>query len=217
MNIFNKIEYPYTGTPFSTPAAMFHILDRYAGESDAFNKNDIIGELKERHESLGGQPTEDDLVRKKVGLALGKLPNATFIATVQKIAYWKIGTLEIGAGAKWVYCFYYAEDRNRALQTKSLRWRCNIGRTERDPIARIKQQIDESKGNFIVPLLVLTDGDLALESYVHGVLKKYQRQLTDENRNEDFETCPSEVADIVFKSPYFVGKKIGFWPPGLKR
>ena len=50
--------------------------------------------------------------------------------------------------------------------------------------------------------------DSEIKSRNQHTLKASDRHLTNTDTNEDFRTCPSEVARIFFDSPYFSGKKI---------
>lgn len=199
--------YQYAGIPLSTRSTKSHIIDLYAGKAYAIARDEMCQDIAERHLDLRGQPTVNDpdyYVRK----ALGELPNAKHREYVNGCSYWITNRLELGNGDKWVYCFYFERDQYRATRDKNWCWKCNIGRTRNDPFDRIREQIRESPQNPIIPLLIKTDDEIALERHIHTILKAERRHLDNTNTTEDFLTCPSEVARIFFDSPYFSGKSI---------
>ena len=59
-----------------------------------------------------------------------------------------------------------------------------------------------TKEDPIVPLLIRTDDEMVLERHIHNTLRAEHRHLQNTNTNEDFLTCPSEVAQIFFDSPH---------------
>ena len=183
------------------------IIDIYAGKENAIARDEMRLDIEERHLDLRGQSTPNDpdyYVRK----ALSELPNAEHREYVNRCSYWVTNRLELGTGDKWVYCFYFERDQYKATRDKKWCWKCNIGRTRNDPFGRIGKQIRDAPKYPIIPLLIRTDDEKALERHIHDTLKAERRHLTNTNTNEDFLTCPSEVARIFFDSPFFSGKKI---------
>ena len=164
--------------------------------------------IEERHISLRGKPASERGMRDLIGNALQVLPNTNYLGYVDKQAYWKINRLELGTGNKWVYCFYFPRHQNMAIRGGEWCWKCNIGRTSNDPFDRIKTQTSGAEENPIIPLLIRIDDEMELERHIHNTLKERQRHLQNTNTNEDFLTCPSEVAQIFFESPYFSGERI---------
>ena len=171
-------------------------------------KDEINREIEERHFNLRGEPASRDNRNRYVSNALRELPNTGHRGRGQGLSYWKIDHLELGTGNKWVYCFYFEPDQYKAMRDKKWCWKCNIGRTGNDPFNRIRTQTSGAAEHPIIPLLIRTDDERTLEIYIHSILKIKGRHLTNTDTNEDFLTCPSEVARIFFDSPDFSGKKI---------
>ena len=199
--------YEFAGVPLSLRSTRSLILDMYAGRELAFAKDEMSRDIEERHLGLRGQPASNDsdyYVRN----SLYGLPNAEHREYVDGCSYWKTNHLELGTGNKWVYCFYFERDQNRAIRSNKWCWQCNIGRTRNDPFDRIRDQTRDAPKAPIIPLLIRTNDERTLESYIHNTLKAKRRHLQNTDTNEDFLTCPSEVARIFFKSPHFSGEKI---------
>ncbi len=184
------------------------IIDIYAGKENVIAKDEINREIEERHYNLRGESALRDDRNRYVSRSLGELPNARHSGRSRGLSYWKIDHLELGTGNKWVYCFYFEIDQHRAMRDKKWCWKCNIGMTGDDPINRIGIQTSGAPKAPIIPLLIRTDDERTLERHIHNTLKEKRRHLTNTDTNEDFLTCPSEVARIFFDSPYFSGKKI---------
>jgi hypothetical protein len=184
------------------------VIDIYAGKENVIAKDEINREIEERHFNLRGESALRDDRNRYVSRSLRELPNAYHRGRGRGLSYWKIDHLELGTGNKWVYCFYFEPDQYKAMRDKKWCWKCNIGRTSNDPFNRIRDQTSGAPKAPIIPLLIRTDDEKALETYIHSILKARSRHLTNTNTNEDFLTCPSEVARIVFDSPHFNGKKI---------
>ena len=185
------------------------IIDIYAGKENVIAKDEINREIEERHFDLRGESALREDRNRYVNSSLYELPNADHKGRGNGLSYWKIDHLELGTGNKWVYCFYFELDQYRAIRDKKWCWKCNIGRTGEDPFNRIRDQTSGAPKAPIISLLIRTDDEQTLESYIHNILKGKGRHLTNTDTNEDFLTCPSEVARIFFESPYFSGKKIG--------
>lgn len=204
----NTPDYLYAGVPRAPRSTRRLIIDLYAGNDLAVTKNRINQKIEERHTSLRGEPASEKGMRTLIGNALQVLPNADYRGTVEKQSYWRINRLELGTGSKWVYCFYFSDERNKAIRDRKWCWKCNIGRTSNNPFDRIRTQTSKASEDPIVPLLIRTEDETALEHHIHNTLKAERRHLQNTDTNEDFLTCPSEVAQIFFDSPYFSGERI---------
>ena len=204
----NTPDYPYAGVPRAPRSTRRLIIDLYAGNDLAVAKNEINQKIEERHIALRGEPASERDLRNLIGNALQVLPNASYRGATNGQSYWRINRLELGNGNNWVYCFYFRGDQNRAISNNKWCWKCNIGRTSNNPFDRIRTQTMGTAENPIIPLLIQTDDEQALESHIHNTLKTRGRYLQNTNTNEDFLTCPSEIAQIFFKSPHFSGEKI---------
>ena len=204
----NTSDYPYAGVPRAPRSTRRLIIDLYAGNDLAVPKNEINQNIEERHIALRGEPASETGMRNLIGNALQVLPNTSYRGTINKQSYWRINRLELGTGSNWVYCFYFRRDQNRAVSDNKWCWKCNIGRTGNDPFDRIGTQTSGAAEKPIIPLLIKTDDEQALEPYIHGILRERGRHLTNTNTNEDFITCPSEIAQIFFESSYFSGERI---------
>ncbi len=201
-------DYPYAGVPRAPRSTRRLIIDLYAGHDLAVSKNDMNRKIEERHISLRGERASERGMRNLIGNALQVLPNASHRGTVDGQSYWRINKLELGTGNKWVYCFYFSSEQNKAKLHKEWCWKCNIGRTGSDPFSRIKTQTIGAAEAPIIPLLIRTDDETVLERHIHDTLRARHKHLQSTNTNEDFLTCPSEVAQIFFDSLYFSGKKV---------
>ena len=184
------------------------IIDIYAGKENVIAKDEINREIEERHFNLRGESALRDDRNRYVNRSLRELPNAGHSGRGSGLSYWKIDHLELGTGDKWVYCFYFEPNQHRAMRDKKWCWKCNIGMTSKDPFNRIRNQTSGAPKAPIIPLLIRTDDEKALETYIHSILKARGRHLTNTDTNEDFLTCPSEVARIFFDSPHFSGERI---------
>ena len=204
----NTPDYLYAGVPRAPRSTRRLIIDLYAGEDLAVAKNEINQRVEERHVALRGLSASERDMRTLIGNALQVLPNTSYRGTTNRQSYWRINRLELGTGDNWVYCFYFPRDRNRAINGDEWCWKCNIGRTGNDPFDRISRQTGGAAERPIIPLLIRTDDELALERHIHDILRTKGRHLQNTNANEDFLTCPSEVAQIFFDSPHFSGERI---------
>ena len=204
----SNLGYQYAGVPRSPGATKSLIINLYAGKSLGIPTDQMEQEIEDYHKALSGLPVPESRQKKYVRRALGKLPNANFQAYVSGRSYWKINHLQLGTGNNWVYCFYFCVDQNVAIREERWFWKCNIGRTSNDPFDRIKEQTRTAAENPIIPLLIKTDDEQTLETHIHDTLKAKDRHLSNTNTNEDFLTCPSEVARIFFDSPHFSGDRI---------
>ena len=204
----HNLGYQYAGVPRSPGATRSLIINLYAGKSLGIPKDQINQEIEDYHQALSGLAVPQSGRQKYVSQALGKLPNANFQAFVGGRSYWKINHLELGTGNNWVYCFYFSREQNTAIRDKKWYWKCNIGMTANNPFDRIKTQTSGAAEDPIIPLLIRTDDETALERHIHDILKARGRHLQNTNTNEDFLTCPSEVARIFFDSPHFSGERI---------
>ena len=189
----NENRYPGRYCPLTIKSARSLIVDLYAGHPEAPDKNQIIDTVEQRHLALEGR-SEGINVTRYVSAALRQLPNAQHGGVSNRRSFWRIERQELGTGGGWVYLFYDLENQQDAINRRRWIWKCNIGQTrQRDPIDRIRQQTGT---NSIVPLLIRTDDPLTLEGQIHSRLREFGRQLDNTGTNEDFLTCPSEVAEI---------------------
>lgn len=200
--------YEYAGVPLLIRSTRSLIIDIYAGKENAISKDEINREIEERHLDLRGKPAAREDRDSYVNRSLRELPNASHKGRGKGLSYWRIDYLELGTGNKWVYCFYFESDQHRAIRDKKWCWKCNIGRTGNNPRGRIMTQTRGEPRAPIIPLLMRTDDETALERHIHDTLKERGKHLQNTNTNEDFLTCPSEVARIFFDSSYFSGKRI---------
>ena len=200
--------YEFAGIPLSLRSTRSLIIDIYAGKELACAKDEINRDIEKRHLALRGEPASRGDRNRYVSSSLGELPSASHKGRVKGLSYWRIDHLKLGTGNKWVYCFYFESDQYRAIRDKNWCWKCNIGRTRNDPFGRIRDQTSGAREHPIIPLLIRTDDERILERYVHDTLKERGRHLKNTNTNEDFLTCPSEVARIFFNSSHFSGRRI---------
>lgn len=200
--------YEFAGLLLSLRSTRSLIIDIYAGKENITTKDVINREIEERHFDLRGESASREDRNRYVSNSLGQLSNARHRGRSNGLSHWKIDYLELGTGNKWVYCFYFESDQYKAMRDKKWCWKCNIGRTGNDPFNRIRDQTRGDPKAPVIPLLIRTDDERTLELHIHSILKTRGRHLTNTNTNEDFLTCPSEIARIFFDSSYFSGEKI---------
>ena len=189
----NENLYPGRYGPLTVKNVKSHIIDLFAGHSEAPDKIQIKNKVEQRHLALEGASDVVNLDRY-VSRALGQLPNAQHVGVSNRRSFWRIERQELAGGEGSVYLFYNLADQVDAIHRRLWNWKCNIGQTRQlDPIDRVRQQGGSS---LIVPLLIRTDDPPALERQIHDRLRALGRQLHNTGTNEDFLTCPSEVIEI---------------------
>ena len=189
----NENLYPGRYCPLTRKRVQTLIIDLFAGHPEAPDKNQIIEKVEQRHLALEGRSHAVNL-DSSVSRALGELPNAKHGGFANRRSFWRIERSVLGSGDSWVYLFYDPDDQVDAINRRLWSWKCNVGQTGKsDPIDRIRQQ---AARNTVVPLLIKTDDPRTLESQIHNRLRELNTQLVNTGTNEDFLTCPSQVAEI---------------------
>ncbi len=101
-----------------------------------------------------------------------------------------------GKGEGCVYLYYFDKEKVEAQDRGNEVWPCKIGRTERDPEKRIREQIDEGSDIPIIALLLRTAKPKVLERTIHGILTLRGVHLKHGQGKEWFLTSPNEVIEI---------------------
>ncbi len=104
----------------------------------------------------------------------------------------------LGSGPAAVYLYYLPVYRLRAEEHGEKYWPCKIGRTDRDPVARVLAQAATALPERPhIALVIRTSFALAWESALHGVLTLRGRRIEDAPGAEWFLTSPDEVYELA--------------------
>ena len=194
----NNKSYPHKGKPLTQSIAEKIISEVHTlGSSITV----IAKHVRKTHAEKGGLPAEADL---KVVVEKA-LQNLSWSGHTNKVSSdtWRISCLNqqiFGSGKHWIYLYYFDAEKKKAKSDslspyndeKVLFWPCKIGKTDKEPEARVKAQ---TSGVLVPPhigLLFRTDEHSALEKAIHGILTVRGRHL----KNEWFLTNPTEVIGI---------------------
>ena len=97
-----------------------------------------------------------------------------------------------------VYVYYLPAYRLQSETENATVWPCKIGRTGRDPLARILSQAATALPEKPhVALIVYTKHPVALEAAIHGVLTLRGKKIDDSPGKEWFLTSPEEVRELI--------------------
>ncbi len=103
----------------------------------------------------------------------------------------------IGYGEGAVYLYYFPTYRHFTESKGNSWWPCKIGRTDHDPILRVKTQAGTAMPeNPEIALFIKTDNTYEMETAIHGILAVRGKRLETAPGTEWFLTCPSEVEEI---------------------
>ncbi len=218
--------YEYIGLPLTPAIAEELIREKFSGEVTA--RQTIVEEVNRTHISRGGKPAEAVDLARLVKRALEHLRQSGFAEnpstgywrigpespeieadnslvqavpigpTVESpvVADLILGTRENGNGALYVY--YLPAYRLQSEAEKANVWQCKIGRTDRDPLARILAQAATALPEKPhVALIVYHKYPIALEAAIHGVLTLRGKKIDDSPGKEWFLTSPEEVRELV--------------------
>lgn len=103
----------------------------------------------------------------------------------------------LGTGTYSVYLYYYPAYLELALLKKEKFWAHKIGKTEGNPLDRIKKQIGTAlPEKAIIPTILKTNNPDELEKVIHHILTIRGRKKLDAQGEEWFLTCPDEITFI---------------------
>ena len=103
----------------------------------------------------------------------------------------------IGYGEGSVYLYYIPSYKNIAESEGKSVWQCKIGRTDHDPLRRVKSQAATSMPeNPIIALHIKTDNPSKMETAIHAILALRGKRVENAPGTEWFCTCPSELEEI---------------------
>ncbi len=103
----------------------------------------------------------------------------------------------VGTGAEAIYIYYFPEYKKQAIARNERSWRCKIGRSTRDAMDRIRQQVTTSMPEFPETTVFLTEKSGDLEKALHAVLTLRGQKALDTPGNEWFVTSPEEVLELI--------------------
>lgn len=106
---------------------------------------------------------------------------------------------EIGSGNSSVYVYYYDAYKALADIKGQSVWECKIGRTDREPIQRIINQVGTCYPETPhIALIIYCEDSAKLETAIHSILKFKNRWIKDAPGDEWFMTSPEEIETIYF-------------------
>jgi len=190
--------YEYSGQPLSRIIAEEIIRDRARWKCRF--KAKFLGIAKyvnEEHIKLGGLPVEEDsdlLIRS----ALYTLQGKGFARRISKDVWElpKYGQRIFGVGNEWVYLYYFETDKNDAESRGESSWRCKIGKADKDPENRVKNQTSGCPLPPIIALLFRTNDCATLEKAMHACLKLHGKHMPNTQGNEWFNVNPDDIVSI---------------------
>ena len=209
-------DYKYAGEPLSEIAAMDY-LKGVSTKDSAIEEGHTIEILmhvvEENHTKKGGLPTDPETLRTILRKTLRCLCNSGHAVELLG-GNWRLPKNDqriFGRGQHWVYLYYFEEDKDKAESQERTRWRCRIGKADKDPEGRITRP---TKGTPIPPrvgLLFRTDKHTELEGAIHRILKLRGQYLEKLQGASWFDTTPDEVLEtydfIIHGTPDHTGKK----------
>ena len=104
----------------------------------------------------------------------------------------------LGTGSGAVYIYYLPIYYQSAKKSGEPFWPCKIGKTERDPLARVIAQAATALPQYPhIAIILYTEYPAAWEDALHGVLTIRARRVEDAPGAEWFNTSPEEVLALV--------------------
>lgn len=109
-----------------------------------------------------------------------------------------VADVEVGRGSGAIYVYYLPTYRLRAQEQGEKAWPCKIGRTDRDPLARVLAQAATALPERPrIAIIIRTSHPGAWESAIHGVLTLRGLQIENVPGVEWFLTSPEEILELV--------------------
>ena len=109
-----------------------------------------------------------------------------------------VAEIEIGEGAGAVYVYYLPTYRLRAEEHDEKSWPCKIGRTDRDPLARVlSQSATALPERPHIAIILRTNHPGAWEAALHGALTVRGMQIDNVPGIEWFLTSPDEIVGLI--------------------
>lgn len=198
-------QYKYAGQPFTVEIAEELILELCKGEN--LKKSVITDRVYYKHhieqggleyagtQSLGH--TFNDALNKNLKQKRGLATNEG-----TEHGHWIIKddtTLDdppVEQTKGCVYMYYYPAYKELAELKEEDRWPCKIGRTERDPETRVKEQGTGMPEHATQEVVMYTDDPIMLEQIIRFLLKGKNLHIPDAPGNEWF-MINSEIAKQV--------------------
>lgn len=207
--------YRYKGKPLTKESVSYVISHHTSTRVDdgPASTSTVAKHVLKQHMNKGGLPSENDDLEKMVHEAL-KAGSGQVNPATQAQSAWDIARHNhkiLGSGKYWVYLYYFDKDRNEVIDSDGnpyyvpedlwnrdniFCWRCKIGKTEKNPEARIKAQTSGVPVPPKIPLLIRTDQHTELETAIHSILKLSGKHLKELQGKEWFDTNPQEVLNI---------------------
>ena len=190
--------YKYSGQPLSRVIAEEIIRDRAKWKKRFKAKFlSIVDYVNKEHIKLGGLPAEEDS-ESVIRSALYMLHGKGFARIIPKDLWEfpKYGQRIFGVGDEWVYLYYFETDKKEAESKGESSWRCKIGKAEKDPENRVKNQTSGCPVPPIIALLFRTNDCDALEKVMHACLKLHGKHMSNTQGKEWFNVNPDDIVSI---------------------
>jgi hypothetical protein len=215
-------DYKYRDLPLSPQIIAEIAVRKFAGQ--VVKRDAIRAAVVAHHLENGGQLSlTDPLIQTKKALSdlaskglaektgaygLWRFPDRDDAFTVEETeddlldpsdSYNPITVLEwVGVGSQLVYVYSFPTYADHAHVSGELLWPCKIGRSDRQSIDRISEQVGTSSPEWpIVYLAIRCDDSRLLERYLHSALRLSGNYLADVPGAEWFRTSPNKVKELV--------------------
>ena len=213
-------DYEYVGVPLTPSIAQKLIKEQFSGQT--VKKQKIVETVVPIHEERGGLPSKAKNVKQTILSALQALQEKGLAACIPGWR-WQINLSSdhpeieqpdipneeeigepdvpsersIGSGEGSVYLYYFPLYREVAESKGESVWPCKVGRTDNDPVLRVKSQtataIPEEPE---IALIIQTDAPSDMEKAIHAILAVRGRHKEEAQGREWFMTSPREVEEI---------------------
>jgi hypothetical protein len=211
--------YPYVGVPLTPSIIEDLVTDIFAGK--IVSRAILVDELVKHHLKNGGAKGKAQDVSSVIKKALANLKRKGK-AENPSVGHWRIGEISmmdksdetqipklttmsddqiadsvLGEGGSVVYLYYLPTYRQIAVGNNENAWYCKIGKTDRDPLIRIMNQVATALPEKPhIALLIRTNMPNQLEVAIHSILTLRGRKIDSSPGSEWFLTNPSEVQEI---------------------
>lgn len=108
--------------------------------------------------------------------------------------YIKIGN----GGNEYIYVYYYPSYKELAFYNDVTLFPCKIGRTDKNPISRVTQQLNScAPEEPIIALVFECENSRLFEKVIHQYMELHQRHIEHSFNKEWFNTNPDEIYAVV--------------------
>lgn len=179
------------GLEYAGKSEKNHLIKLISGSLNVLKKKGLADSPHTGHWRIG---KDIDVVEEKISEK--KIENSLSVFS-QIIEEENTPQATFGQGAYSVYMYYYPTYLELALLKKEKFWAHKIGKTEGNPLDRIKKQVGTAlPERAIIPTVLKTNNPDELEKVIHHILTIRGRKKMDAQGEEWFLTCPDEITFI---------------------